>query len=297
MLFACIINNILAIALPFLRIFPPLVIVITLFYAVALSFNVIYIQSIGSGIEGNSDLLLSISSNTYTIFTLSTGLIVSAKSKESQNTPKPWRLTKLEQSRFVLHEDLKNILVGLILGDLHIQKRTVNSNPVLKFEQGLVHKDYLFHLYDLFSSYCRSAPKITSRLPDKMTGKVYSRVTFGTFSLPCFNELFNLFYHEGKKIIPVNIENLLTPAGLAYWICDDGKYVDSGGLRLCTNSYTIQDVTRLMDVLITRFGLICTIHKPQTGQHVIYISKRSMDKLRSIVKPHMAPSMLYKIHL
>jgi hypothetical protein len=190
---------------------------ITLFYAVALSFNVIYIQSIGSGIEGNSDLLLSISSNfleidffknTYTIFTLSTGLIVSAKSKESQNTPKPWRLTKLEQSRFVLHEDLKNILVGLILGDLHIQKRTINSNPVLKFEQGLVHKDYLFHLYDLFSSYCRSAPKITSRLPDKRTGKVYSRVTFGTFSLPCFNELFNLFYHEGKKIIPVNIENL-----------------------------------------------------------------------------------------
>ena len=73
--------------------------------------------------------------------------------------------------------------------------------------------------------------------------------------------------------------------------------MDSGGLRLCTNSYTIQDVTRLRDVLITRFGLICTIHKPKTGQHVIYISKNSMDKLRSIVKQHMAPSMLYKIHL
>ena len=72
--------------------------------------------------------------------------------------------------------------------------------------------------------------------------------------------------------------------------------MDSGGLRLCTNSYAIQDVTRLKDVLITRYGLICTIHKTQKGQHLIFISKKSMDKLRSIVKQHMVPSMLYKIH-
>jgi len=98
-------------------------------------------------------------------------------------------------------------------------------------------------------------------------------------------------------VIPSNIADLLSPSGLAYWVCDDGKYVHSGGLRLCTNSYSIQDVTRLMDVLVTRYGLICTIHKPQTGQHVIYISKNSMDKLRSLVKQHMVSSMLYKIHL
>lgn len=72
--------------------------------------------------------------------------------------------------------------------------------------------------------------------------------------------------------------------------------MDSGGLQLCTNSYAIQDVTRLKDILITRFGLICTIHNTQTG-HLIYISKKSMDKLRTIVKQHIVPSMLYKIHL
>ena len=53
MLFACIITNILAIALPSLRISPLLLIriaTIALLYAAALSFNVVYIQSIGSGI-------------------------------------------------------------------------------------------------------------------------------------------------------------------------------------------------------------------------------------------------------
>jgi len=53
MLFACILTNILAIALPSLRISPLLLIriaTIVLLYAVAISIFVIYIQSIGSGI-------------------------------------------------------------------------------------------------------------------------------------------------------------------------------------------------------------------------------------------------------
>ena len=83
--------------------------------------------------------------------------------------------------------------------------------------------------------------------------------------------------------------------GLAFWICDDGKPKASGGLSLCTNSYNDKDISLLMDALTTRFGFICTIHKAQTGEQEIYISKKSMDQLRSIVKPHMAPSMLYKI--
>jgi hypothetical protein len=84
---------------------------------------------------------------------------------------------------------------------------------------------------------------------------------------------------------------------MAYWISDDGKYSAGGGLWLCTNSFSIKDVARLKDVLINRFGLICTIHNNEKGHQLIYISKNSMDKLRSIVKHHMVPSMLYKIHL
>jgi len=60
------------------------------------------------------------------------------------------------------------------------------------------------------------APKIDNRLPDKRTGNVYTRVRFNTYSLPCFQELYNLFYPSGKKIVPLNIGELLTPMGLAY---------------------------------------------------------------------------------
>ena len=53
-------------------------------------------------------------------------------------------LTKGRRSLFVLPENLKSILVGLILGDLYIFKSAKSVNAGLRFEQG--HKDYLVHL-------------------------------------------------------------------------------------------------------------------------------------------------------
>ena len=63
---------------------------------------------------------------------------------------KPKRLTKAEKEAFLLPETLKQILVGLIMGDLHVYKQKLGINTSLVFEQGLVHKDYIYHLYELF---------------------------------------------------------------------------------------------------------------------------------------------------
>jgi hypothetical protein len=75
----------------------------------------------------------------------------------SKNINKSKKLTKKEQDSFLLPTGLKEILIGLIIGDLNIQKQSVNTR--LRFEQGLVHEAYLLHLYDLFKDYCRSEPK------------------------------------------------------------------------------------------------------------------------------------------
>jgi len=117
-------------------------------------------------------------------------------------------------------EEFKQIIVGLILGDLNVQKQTKNSNVRLCFKQGLVHKDYLMHLYDLFKTYCPTPPKTTNPVADKRTGKTYIGIWFNTYSLPCFNTFYDMFYLAGKKVMPSNIAELLTPLSLAYWICD-----------------------------------------------------------------------------
>lgn len=65
------------------------------------------------------------------------------------------------------------------------------------------------------------------------------------------------------------------------------------GLLLCTNSYKIEEVIMLMNVLIIRYRLNCTLRFHSSGGPMIYIQTNSMPLLRSIVLPHMYPSMLH----
>jgi LAGLIDADG DNA endonuclease family len=166
-----------------------------------------------------------------------------------KNLNKKPRLTKKERAAKILTPELKDILVGLLLGDLHIRKDSPTINSYLRFEQGLIHKDYLFHLHDLFQNYCKSGPKISNRKPDLRTNKIYTRVTCNTLSLPCLNEFYLLFYLDGKKVVPKNIGDLLTPAGLAMWSHDDGHLHSSGNNFLfSTESYTLKEVELLVSV-------------------------------------------------
>lgn len=84
------------------------------------------------------------------------------------------------------------------------------------------------------------------------------------------------------KIVPDNIYNLLTSVDLAHIIMGDGGF-KSKGIFLCTDSYSIQDVVRLMNVLIIRYDLKCTLHKSDRNYR-IYISRNSVDKVVRIVE-------------
>ena len=262
--------KILAIELPSLRISPLLAFVLV--GTGTFLVDVMYIQSIGSGLTSFGDLF---------IFSL---------------VPiKPKRLTNLEKSQFTLSDELKQILVGLMLGDLCAQNRSSNGNVRLLFKQGIVHKDYIMHLYEIFSGYCSSVPKFTNAAPDKRTGVVYTGIFFNTYSLPCFNELYNLFYPEGKKIIPNIIGDLLTPLSLSYWICDDGGWAGNS-TRLHTNSFTLEEVNLLAQVLSDKFDLKVGIHKNGSGS-IIRVSTKSMPVLQELLKDKIPSMMRHKIGL
>jgi hypothetical protein len=79
---------------------------------------------------------------------------------------------------------------------------------------------------------------------------VYSNIYFQTYSLPIFAPLYNLFNLSGKKVIPLNIADLLTPIGLSYWICDDGsRNKQDRYVVLCTECFTLEEVYLLLEVL------------------------------------------------
>jgi len=106
----------------------------------------------------------------------------------------------------------------------------------------------------------------------------------------------SIFYINKKKVIPEDIYNLLTPVALAHFIMGDGS-VQRHGLILCTDSYELIDIVRLMNVLIIKYNIDCKLRYHTPTQPRIYISERSMPIVRNLVKPYMTESMLYKIKL
>ena len=113
--------------------------------------------------------------------------------------------------------------------------------------------------------------------------------------MPCFTELYSLFYSDGVKVIPENIYELLTPVALAHLIMGDGSS-SRHGLLLCTDSFTIPEVVKLMNVLIIRYQLNCTLRFHTPTQPRIYIKEGSLPKLRAILEPYMFSSMMYKLY-
>ena len=149
----------------------------------------------------NIDLLLLVSS----------GLIVSSKSDDSVsekclNKPKVSRLTKAEQKQYIIPENLKEILVGTLLGYLWANKRGENTR--LRINKEFVIKTIFFICMNYSKIFVLKLQKFKFLYPTK-TGNVYETMLFYTYSLPCFSEIFKPFYSAGQKFIPSNIGDLL----------------------------------------------------------------------------------------
>ncbi len=199
---------------------------------------------------------------------------------------------KVISSNIQLPFYIKAVIYGLLLSDgwLSIASKT-HKNARVGFAQSLAHFDYLFQVFQILSPYCSSYPLLRIR---KRKDTVNYGLQFYTRSLPCFTELHSTWIKDGKKIIPIDLFDYLTPLALSIWIMGDGSH-RSHGLVICTDSFSLKEVIYLINVLIIKYELICKLREHNKGQYRIYISEKSLPKLRSIVGPYIISSMLYKI--
>lgn len=189
-----------------------------------------------------------------------------------------------------------SVIIGVILSDGWLTiPRADRKNARLGFKQSLAHSNYVWYVFNLLSHYCSNYPQLVRGVRQ---GKPLFGLQFFTRVLPCFTVLHDLFYVNKIKIVPDNIYDLLTPPALAHLIQGDGSR-GRHGLIICTNSFTVQDIVKLINVLIIRYGLKCSIHtkKNKKVEYMIYISESSMAKLREIVLPYTCSSMYYKLRI
>ena len=186
-----------------------------------------------------------------------------------------------------------SVIIGLLLSDGWISFASkTNKNARLGFSQSGAHSKYFWFVFFSLSHYCSSYPNVRNRSSFGKKNKTIA-LQFETRSMSCFTELRSLFYLDDKKVIPLDIYDLLTPVALAHWIMGDGS-IQRHGLIICTDSYTVQDVIRLMNVLIIRYRLECILRYHLQTLPRIYIRQRSIPLLQTITRPHMHYSMQYK---
>lgn len=78
---------------------------------------------------------------------------------------------------------------------------------------------------------------------------------------------------------------------------DDGSLYKNKGLKFSTNCFTLKDIQLLVSLLENKYNLKTSIHKTGiVNQYSIYIPKSNLNKLIKIVKPHIHPSMYYKLN-
>ena len=238
-------------------------------------------------------------------------LLQPSNSINSELFPKRNRLSKVERlklfSSIPLDQDppLNDIIIGLLLGDGHIERRSKSGNSRFIYGQSslrLHHLNYFLHVFKLFKPYISENFILKERkFRDKRTKVQYSSVNFQTLSLPCFNYYRSIFYdsnNKPSKIVPSNIKDLLTPIGLAYWIMDDGS-IQNKGLHLNTYGFTPEDTLSLKITLENMFGensMKCSIHKHKKGNR-IYIWEESMECLRKNITQFMHKDMIYKLSI
>nr|YP_009574622.1 hypothetical protein 1835-42 [Orbilia dorsalia]QBF58423.1 hypothetical protein 1835-42 [Orbilia dorsalia] len=181
-----------------------------------------------------------------------------------------------------------SVFIGILLSDANIHKINKGGDARLQFKQKYGQFEYLYYVFFQLSHYCSKGPFVTKAILHK---KVHYGLSFTTRTLPCITKLYNLFYFEGKKIVPKNLYEILTWEALVHWICGDGTY--NSGITIQTQCFTIEELVFIINVLMIKFDLECSIHK-QDNYSLLYIKSKSIKKNLHNMLPYIHNTMLYK---
>lgn len=188
-----------------------------------------------------------------------------------------------------------SILIGSLLGDgtLRTGDRAVNAN--FKIEHGLVQKDYVVWKYDNFKEWVLTPPKISYRYDNN--GRKYKKSWwFRTIRHPKITFFRNLFYNNGKKVIPKVVGRYLDSLALAVWIMDDGSF-NRGTYDISTYSFKENEIQALQKALKERFQIVGKYFSDRDKGFRMYFSRSESLKISSIISPYIVSCMKYKLPL
>ncbi|MBZ9569787.1 hypothetical protein KJA16_02595 [Patescibacteria group bacterium] len=198
-------------------------------------------------------------------------------SREIRNLQKRLKLTPLQ----------KEVLIGTLLGDGCLVENVYGKNYRLKIEHAAKERKYVWWKLKVFEEWTLSLPKFQKKT---------NSWRFRTISHPVFTRFHQLFYRNGKKILPKKIDKFLrSPVTLAVWFMDDGALgPNRQGVTLNTQNFTREEDERLRKYLTKIFHLETSLHKDKRSWR-IYIFPRSVPQFTRLVEKIILPEFKYKL--
>ncbi len=185
----------------------------------------------------------------------------------------------------------RELIVGLLLGDGHLETQNGGRTYRLKVEHGSAQREYLEWLAHEFQDW------LLSGWYEKRKGE---KVVYGftTVSHPALRFYGAQFYQNGKKRIPPLIKKLMSPLSLAIWFLDDGFAKSSKHRSLVIHSlgYTKRDLVQMQEALLG-LCLESALHKQRNGSFRLPLPHASSLILEQFVRPILneVPSLAYKM--
>ena len=192
-----------------------------------------------------------------------------------------------------LSQRQREILIGVVLGDGHLEQLYTSTLARLKVEHSIKQKLYVDWLFNEFKDWVRSKPCVRNV---SGFGKMHQNYRFCTYGHELLGGFQHKFYVNRKKIVPNGLGKDISSLTLAVWYMDDGsiKSHKHQGVFLNTQGFALKDIERLQNILKDKFSISSTTREEKNGRQ-IYLGSEHGRRFMVLIEPHMIFSMRYKI--
>ncbi len=188
-------------------------------------------------------------------------------------------------------------IIGMILGDAYLQA-TGAKNARLRLEHKADHKDYLIWKTGLLPSLFQGKPVFLGRTHPK-TKATYHYVRQQSNASPVLGKIRKIFYPNGKKTIPNDLERFLRDdIAFAIWFYDDGYYYRRDRCSyLYLGRVSMKEAEIASGAVVERFKISSKVLDKKNKGFALYFSRAESEKIKRILEKHPVPVMAYKIPL
>ena len=178
----------------------------------------------------------------------------------------------------------RSLIIGSILGDGYVRIIPGRKDAFLEVNHSIKAKEYVDWKYSVLENICKSKPKKRNTNEGRVAYRFFTKQNHE------ITNLLNLFYKNGKKIVPPNLE--LDAVILAVWFMDDGSRSRSN-VYLNSQQFSLSDQNRLLHKL-RQFGLKARLNRDKKYYRIRFLTE-SILKLNQIIGPYIVSSMRYKL--